>query len=240
MRNVTEARCESTVSETHGRRVPRPTKEDRMKLKRTEGFTLIELMIVVAIIGILAVIAIPNFLKFQCKSKQSEAKTNLSGIFTAEKTFFGEYNTFTTDLIAMGWHPDGQPAYAYGFGVAGGAPLSGVLTDYNTARMNTWHSLVYADAQSPALPRFSTARMVDTAGAPHSGGGGGSVSACLNSACANNSKTCIVSPLSNYYGFAAGAYADIDTDPAVLCADFDQWNINGQKDVHNRSNDCSI
>ena len=55
-----------------------------------KGFTLIELMIVVAIIGILAAIAIPNFLRFQAKSKQSEAKTNLGGIFTAEIAYFGE------------------------------------------------------------------------------------------------------------------------------------------------------
>ena len=47
---------------------------------RKRGFTLIELMIVVAIIGILAAIAIPNFIKFQAKSKQSEAKTNLKAI----------------------------------------------------------------------------------------------------------------------------------------------------------------
>jgi len=51
-------------------------------LKGKKGFTLIELMIVVAIIGILAAIAIPNFLKFQAKSKQSEAKSNLGAIFT--------------------------------------------------------------------------------------------------------------------------------------------------------------
>ena len=50
------------------------------QLKGQKGFTLIELMIVVAIIGILAAIAIPNFLTYQMKSRQSEAKTNLMAI----------------------------------------------------------------------------------------------------------------------------------------------------------------
>ena len=60
------------------------------QLKGQKGFTLIELMIVVAIIGILAAIAIPNFLTYQMKSRQSEAKTNLQAIRTSEIAFQAE------------------------------------------------------------------------------------------------------------------------------------------------------
>jgi type IV pilus assembly protein PilA len=61
--------------------------------RRSSGFTLIELMIVVAIIGILAAIAIPNFVKFQCRAKQSEAKTNLKALMTALMTYHSEYDS---------------------------------------------------------------------------------------------------------------------------------------------------
>jgi type IV pilus assembly protein PilA len=64
--------------------------------RHTAGFTLIELMIVVAIIGILAAIAIPNFLKFQAKSKQAEAKVNLSGIFVAQSSYFSTNDTYAS------------------------------------------------------------------------------------------------------------------------------------------------
>jgi type IV pilus assembly protein PilA len=63
-------------------------------LRKQEGFTLIELMIVVAIIGILAAIAIPNFLRYQAKSRQSEAKTNLGAIFVAQTAYFSENNRY--------------------------------------------------------------------------------------------------------------------------------------------------
>jgi type IV pilus assembly protein PilA len=81
------------------------------KLQR--GFTLIELMIVVAIIGILAAIAIPNFIKFQARSKQSEAKTNLKAIFTAQKSYFGERDAYTGTNADMGFSPERGNRYAY-------------------------------------------------------------------------------------------------------------------------------
>ena len=82
------------------------------KLRGKKGFTLIELMIVVAIIGILAAIAIPNFLKFQAKSKQSEAKTNLGAIFTGQLSFFGEQNAYGL-FPQISWSPSGTPRYHY-------------------------------------------------------------------------------------------------------------------------------
>src|SRR3712207_9241843 len=58
----------------------------RLFNRKNRGFTLIELMIVVAIIGILAAIAIPNFIRFQARARQSEANTNLKSLFTGLRT----------------------------------------------------------------------------------------------------------------------------------------------------------
>ena len=78
-----------------------------------KGFTLIELMIVVAIIGILAAIAIPNFIKYQARAKQSEAKANLKAMFTAEKVYFHEKDRFSTLVAEIGFAPERNNRYAY-------------------------------------------------------------------------------------------------------------------------------
>jgi type IV pilus assembly protein PilA len=85
--------------------------------KGQKGFTLIELMIVVAIIGILASIAIPNFLSYQAKAKQSEAKVSLGAIFTSAVAYQAESQNpqsyAPVTISQIGWAPSGTPRYRF-------------------------------------------------------------------------------------------------------------------------------
>lgn len=109
-------------------------------LRRQDGFTLVELMVVVAIIGLLSAVAIPNFQKYQARSKTAEAKLQLAAIYTAEASFFADYNIYHTCLNYMGYNPAEEVTsryYATGFSVAGTldatAYTSAVNAGINTA-----------------------------------------------------------------------------------------------------------
>lgn len=82
-------------------------------LKSRKGFTLIELMVSVAIIGILVALATGSFLSYQAKVKQAEAKTNLGAIGELALAYKAEYDTYVTNWTGIGWQPKGNTRYRY-------------------------------------------------------------------------------------------------------------------------------
>jgi prepilin-type N-terminal cleavage/methylation domain-containing protein len=84
------------------------------------GFTLVELMVVVAIIGILVAIAIPQYAKYQGRARQTEAKISLGSVYTAEQSFTVENGSFTGCLADIGVAAAGNSLY-YTVGIAAAA-----------------------------------------------------------------------------------------------------------------------
>lgn len=89
------------------------------KRNSQSGFSLVELMVVVAIIGILATLSVGAIQKQIAKTRQSEAKTNLSNLYGAEKGFHAEFGTYASGFGTLKFGVEGNLRYNFGFEDAG-------------------------------------------------------------------------------------------------------------------------
>lgn len=183
------------------------------------GFSLVELMVVVAIIGVLASIAIPNIQKYIAKARQTEAKTNLSSLYTSEKAFYAEYTAYHSMFGAIGYSPEGQLRYNVGF--------SGSTTDAGTA--NGFQTVPTGRGASRTTVAYcGTGGTVVTTSA---GGSGCTVlNGASNQAPPTSSDTGASVSSLTATAFTATAAAVITTNKVT-----DGWSINDSKVLLNQS-----
>ncbi len=94
------------------------------KFRQPNGFTLIELMIVVAVIAIITLIAFPSYQQYVVRAKRAEGRAALLGAVQNLERFFTNNNTYTVDLAAAGiraFSADTAAASAYTIAVGPGA-----------------------------------------------------------------------------------------------------------------------
>jgi len=99
-------------------------------MRKQLGFSLIELLIVVAVILVIAAIAIPNLMKSRMAANEASAVGSLRSLNTAEVTYFTAYNSYTCALATMGPPSSGSPVTSAAAGIIDSNLASGVKSGY--------------------------------------------------------------------------------------------------------------
>lgn len=172
-------------------------------LTDSKGFTLVELMVVVAIIGILSAIAVPNFKKYQAKSKQSEAKIQLAAVYSTEVGAQTDYDTFVTCIADLGYDVPPKGYYWVGFTASDATSLGQVNARAGAGAPCTAAATSYAVRPGTPLKAFSGVVALSSA------------------------DLSAVVPTSNT--FVATASGNVRTSDAAL----DKWTIDQNKNLAN-------
>jgi prepilin-type N-terminal cleavage/methylation domain-containing protein len=97
----------------------------RFLKNNTEGFTLIEIIVTTGIVGVLSSIAVPSYQAYAARARQTEAKLLLGSVYSLEKTYQIEYDSYTTCLSQLGFEHNPQTKYYYTIGFASGGMTCG-------------------------------------------------------------------------------------------------------------------
>jgi prepilin-type N-terminal cleavage/methylation domain-containing protein len=77
------------------------------RFHRSHGFTLIELMVVISIIGVLSAVALPGYQAYIWRTKRNEAYLNLNGIYKSQKAHYNEFNRYGSTFEEIGFEIGG-------------------------------------------------------------------------------------------------------------------------------------
>jgi|ERR1041385_568635 prepilin-type N-terminal cleavage/methylation domain-containing protein len=119
-------------------------------MKKSKGFSLIELLIVVAIILIIAAIAIPNLLRARIAANESSAAASVRTIVTSQLAYQNAYQIFANSIMALG------PPSATGCPSSGPTSANACILDYQLASTTATNpkSGYYFSAASPTTTQF--------------------------------------------------------------------------------------